>query len=424
MKGFLDRDRVKIENAEVAMGNPKERRGSRKAVLIVDDVASNRGLARGILEEAGYEVAEAAHGHSALEAIKKRPFGVILMDLCMPYCDGPSAVRAMRAMDTRLALVPIIAVTAETDPVVLTTLDGTGFDDCLAIPYARDVILEKVEHWLSVGDWSAPRNGGPAWTAGASIDLSSNPIDEVGALPLLNQAHLDVLTDAMDAAEKKDLALAFRSRTSTIVALLEDGWDKASDETRRENAHAVRSSAQTLGATRLSALALRMEFGQGADQGKLEVFRATLEATQKALESWSANGDIADNVMGAVLPVEDLVDPRRLDEVLALPPASLRSITSHLRADVERHAGLIEQGWLTADLEAMQRGSHTLKSVAGSLGAVPLEVACSRLHVACRSGDRTDAVALARPVYPLAMATVDRLHDLLDQAIGEGSDHV
>ena len=66
-------------------------------VLVVDDNAANRELARAIMEPAGVEVSEAQGGREAVEIAQSLPFDVILMDLRMPDLDGEAAVAAIAA---------------------------------------------------------------------------------------------------------------------------------------------------------------------------------------------------------------------------------------------------------------------------------------------------------------------------------------
>ena len=57
-------------------------------VLVVDDDGAIRGLLRSVLRRDGYMVEEAADGVEALEKMRDRAFGAILLDLMMPRMNG------------------------------------------------------------------------------------------------------------------------------------------------------------------------------------------------------------------------------------------------------------------------------------------------------------------------------------------------
>ncbi|HXX89617.1 MAG TPA: response regulator [Acidimicrobiales bacterium] len=76
-------------------------------VLVVDDEDAVRTTMAEILRNEGYEVAEAANGEHALEALRETTVGVILLDLHMPRLDGFEVLQRLSHRDP-----PVIVLSA------------------------------------------------------------------------------------------------------------------------------------------------------------------------------------------------------------------------------------------------------------------------------------------------------------------------
>jgi CheY-like chemotaxis protein len=122
-------------------------------VLVVDDNAVNRELARAVLEHMGAEVAEASDGRGAIEAAAVAPFDCILMDLRMPGVSGLDALGEIRGAPGPNQDVPILAFTADSD---LGLLDSDhGFDGLVSKPIkAADLVdaVDRCTRWDGVVD--------------------------------------------------------------------------------------------------------------------------------------------------------------------------------------------------------------------------------------------------------------------------------
>jgi CheY-like chemotaxis protein len=67
-------------------------------VLVVDDEAPIRTIARRALEQAGYEVLEASNGRAAIHLVAQAPaIDLLIADLNMPGLGGNEMVRRIRA---------------------------------------------------------------------------------------------------------------------------------------------------------------------------------------------------------------------------------------------------------------------------------------------------------------------------------------
>ncbi|MEM1229802.1 MAG: ATP-binding protein [Pseudomonadota bacterium] len=131
------------------------------AILLVDDNAVNRKVARKMLEriveaerEAGatqaLRVTEADNGVAAVERISSEPFDLVLMDVSMPELDGPGATEQIRALErTRGATAtPIIALTAHAMTGDRERFLRAGMDDYLTKPLDQAALAEALARWL------------------------------------------------------------------------------------------------------------------------------------------------------------------------------------------------------------------------------------------------------------------------------------
>ena len=78
-------------------------------VLVAEDHDDTRFMLRVLLEQRGYRVVEAGDGLEAVEAARREPPDIVLMDVSLPALDGLSATRQMREVES-LSALPIVAV--------------------------------------------------------------------------------------------------------------------------------------------------------------------------------------------------------------------------------------------------------------------------------------------------------------------------
>jgi len=113
-------------------------------VLVVDDIAPNRELLQGLLEDLDYDVREARDGVEALESVEEQEPDLILLDVDMPRLDGIAVCQQIKAHPTR-RLVPIVILTASNDKE--TRLRGlrAGADDYLSKPFDQTELRIRTE---------------------------------------------------------------------------------------------------------------------------------------------------------------------------------------------------------------------------------------------------------------------------------------
>ena len=99
-------------------------------ILIVDDSRDSREPLAKLMRISGYTVESAMDGVEALEAIGKQTPDLILLDLMMPRMDGVTLLKLLRS-EGKYKDLPVIVLTANTDPKVVTELGQLGVKHCL-----------------------------------------------------------------------------------------------------------------------------------------------------------------------------------------------------------------------------------------------------------------------------------------------------
>jgi CheY-like chemotaxis protein len=121
-------------------------------VLVVDDVATNLDLARGIMRPYGMTVDCVTGGKAAIELIRKGEpqYNVIFMDHMMPDMDGIEATRIIRnEIDTDYArTIPVIALTANAIVGNEELFLNNGFQDFLIKPIDIIKLDELINRWV------------------------------------------------------------------------------------------------------------------------------------------------------------------------------------------------------------------------------------------------------------------------------------
>ncbi|MBS0409786.1 MAG: response regulator [Proteobacteria bacterium] len=124
-------------------------------VLVVDDNATNRLVAETLLEMMGCTFTSVENGAEAVERVKAEAFDLVLMDVTMPVMDGLEATRRIRAMAGTAGAVPIVALTANADPLDAETYLRTGMDAVVEKPIKPDHLLATMSSVLEAAERSA-----------------------------------------------------------------------------------------------------------------------------------------------------------------------------------------------------------------------------------------------------------------------------
>ena len=134
---------MKIDSDNERLLEPGEVHAKRK-ILVVEDNELNREILSSFLEEK-FEVLIAKNGEEGLKILVEhyRELSVILLDICMPVCDGFEFLRR-RNTDKILSTIPVIVMTgSNSQDAELQCLD-LGAVDFIPKPYNIKIVMGRI----------------------------------------------------------------------------------------------------------------------------------------------------------------------------------------------------------------------------------------------------------------------------------------
>lgn len=239
-----------------------------RTVLMVDDQALNRTIARALLGELGLSVREAEHGQQALDMLQQGALpDAILMDINMPGLDGIAATKRLRALPGDAARVPVLAITANDSPTVQARAREVGMQGVLGKPIDRAALLRALSAALE-GRTSAP-----------AAPLPPPSSELINTARIENFRRLGLLDDLLPRA-LMDLRRHVQSLEQAAAAHEQEAVSKA--------LHALVGLAGEAGAQALHTRARALYAGwldgqRPASAGWTRELRELLEATERAL---------------------------------------------------------------------------------------------------------------------------------------------
>jgi serine phosphatase RsbU (regulator of sigma subunit) len=136
---------LSIRNPQSANGNPRGSAG----ILVVDDAPANLQVLAGMLKDRGYKARPVPSGKLALQAARRDPPDLILLDINMPDMNGYEVCEQLKA-DDQLKGIPVIFISALTDQLDKVKAFAIGGVDYLTKPFQMEELHARVETHLKL----------------------------------------------------------------------------------------------------------------------------------------------------------------------------------------------------------------------------------------------------------------------------------
>lgn len=199
-------------------------------VLVAEDNAVNRQVARGLLEKLGMRVTMAENGVEALAAVRGGQVDIVLMDMQMPLMDGLTATRQIRSAGFGL---PIIGLTANAFASDRDACLEAGMNEFLSKPVTR----AKLQAMLA------------QFAIGEPAPAALPPPDP--AMPAIDAAQQQSLIDELGQEQFDELLAQFVVDATELMADIE----AVDQDTRIRAMHTIKGMGRTLGLVAIAELA-------------------------------------------------------------------------------------------------------------------------------------------------------------------------
>jgi signal transduction histidine kinase/ActR/RegA family two-component response regulator len=139
--------------AAVAAQRQAPPQGQGETILVVDDEQTFREVTEGTLTQNGYKALTANDGTEAIAlfAQNRDAVKVVLIDMMMPFMDGPATIRAMRRLNPQIKLIGVSGLSAGALPPDVARLELQAF---LHKPFTAEALLTALHEAICHADIS------------------------------------------------------------------------------------------------------------------------------------------------------------------------------------------------------------------------------------------------------------------------------
>ena len=265
-------------------------------ILLADDSPANQMVALAMLKDSGCTVDTASNGLEAVAAVRTLPYDLVLMDISMPEMDGLEATGVIRQLPASKGSIPVIAMTAHAIVGDREKFMAAGMNDYISKPVTKQQLYEILNQWL------------PREQSHITEDPHTRPTETLPSTVLDTAVFAQLARDTSAEIVPRMLAAFCKETHARIAVLKQLGDNDATDfERLQREAHTLKSSAATFGATELQRVASDVEAAcRSGEQARAREMLAALVASGErallALEDYLATPDRDDTQAKAANP--------------------------------------------------------------------------------------------------------------------------
>ena len=393
-------------------------------VLVVDDHPIAQETLKEYVETWWPDVAVAASGIEALAALamaaQEKPYDLVLLDWRMPDMNGLEVAVQIREHPQVYSVPAVIMVTAFSQEEIMDQAKEAGVKGLLVKPVSPSALFDAVVRALGIKRTEVPRVAAQA---------------ESSAVKALRGAHILV---AEDNETNQEVARGILEMVGIVVQIANNGREAvAALRTNRfdavlmdvqmpemdgyEATRAIRAAEKdyrTIPVIAMTAHAMTGDREKSMEAGMNDHITKPIDPEQlyATLARWIEQG-------GCPVPPDTVQSTRRQDSIPfpVLPGIAVETGLARMGGDRELYLRILHSfgahqagaaratrdALATGDTQTASRLSHTLKGLAGSIGAERLQDAAGALESALNQGELAVLDALLAQV-------AERLDEVLD----------
>jgi len=203
-------------------------------VLLAEDNATNQIVAKRMLANMGCHVDLVDDGMQAVEAVSRRNYDVILMDINMPVMDGLETARHLLDRPTGDSTPPMIALTAYAMDQDIKEFNAAGMRGFVAKPIDPTQLHKAMQAALN----------------GEEVSQSAGPA-ALEADDLIDTGTLNTLLAEFEGAARSRLCASFGNDIAEVISGLEEYLSTGDLQLVERQSHTLKSISGTFGALSL-----------------------------------------------------------------------------------------------------------------------------------------------------------------------------
>ena len=402
-----------------------------KHMLVVDDNENARTVVSDLLESMSFKVESAESGPAALQVIKRSiaddtPFDAIFVDWQMPNMDGIELAHAIQGMGLlhapKLVLVTAYgreqvingAIQAGFDEIILKPVNASSLFDSVARAFGKDMDADMAKSHTALPDASDLAD-----LAGARILLvEDNEMNQQIATELLQDAGFFV-----DIAENGQQGIDKVKQNTYELVLMDMQMPVMDGVTATQEIRKLPNLA-SLPIVAMTANAMAQDRDRCLAAGMNDHLPKPIEPDDlwATLRKWIKPGLVSgpirtvkpmtppptpttdDELFNDIEGLDTRIGLRRVQGKQSLYLTMLRNFVDKQTTTPDDIREALDHG----DITTAERQAHTLKGLAGNIGAAPLQTSAEHLETALRERQNAGNIDMA------LTDTRDLLHTLID----------